>query len=1688
MPQQFDESQLSDAPTAPTPFDESLLTDAPPQQYGPTAARLRQQGTMGAEQIGRTEGPPESWMMKPFGGLLGEGETAGPTEAKFQGETNLPDLGTTGQVLGGVAGGLANTAEGVAKFATSPAGAAITALSGGAGSLAPLAHAIVAGTFGVDIASKLPEQWAQTKAAAEEYGRTGNAEPLSRSLTDLAASGAFAYGMGRGALRGALEQFRGKPGAEAPPEEQPRAEAPPEEQPRAAGPPIVNFEPVMTPEERAAELLKTKDAQEAVKKAAEERRAAAVDFFKKQMPESVDDIPVPQTPEQLTRFMPTEEEVAEITRKSVYKNGAIDVDELPGTVLEKIGTEARIDGLLEDMDATRAMGGVGRYRGTTGNENFSYQKEWRGAKSPLPEELQKGFAWDEIERIISRGRQGEDLTERQQAYYDRIVSWAARNRGAPDPYRIQTWLEDHGVNVELTPIRQQIADEAVAAQERAAMQSEAAGGTHDLSAADLEFRAATGESDLMVAGKDGEPVQPLNPPELDLQEALDRLLTRAAGGDPQKIADLLGDVYGIGAPIAVKTDPSVSVPRTEEFPLPEIGKTGYAIFLPPDASPWQVAHEVGYEVRKFAGQLHEDLPHDNNLIAARVLGDLRARGFLDTHESGLPKTGFTGLGDNPLGMALGRTFDLDMPFPGAETREAQVPDLKNVFDPSGVLEPDNRTLHALIFKLMYDDVVDRVTSWRTPVENLDGALRVAFADFLREKGFDGHIWQDEMGRHLTVIDRAHPYEQGGPQADETGEARPGSPEEPRILSDHQLVKDFAEKSGATDLQMQVPLVTPFAKHTVAPFATKLYEAVKETAVGLAHALQPRLFVDDTYLDPVMKALGVKNKELSYYRVNVAVRAARQAFDKLPEAEQIEFIDKYKTGQPVRPELQPWADLIGTLEDRYYKLLEDEMQQNGKSLPYLAHHLALIYDGPPAAVQGAIRSSLAETEAKMGSHRPLEGTKDFMKKMVYQSLTEAMNNGLTPISTNPFVLMELRLADNMKFVSARRMFRNLKDVGAVRFVPFGKEREFLAKSPGWKTIDDKISRVYFPTEEGMVNAGSYFWEPNTARIINNYLSYDLVRQSKLGRGLLALKNFTTAIELGFSPFHFFFVNGDAMATGASIGVRKLARGDWKAGLKDILENVAGAPLGYFGLAGGAKRYRTEGGNLIRYIANKDEFLKTTGGQDWVAKHPNLDRTIDDLFAGGGMLHMSEAYRLRSLEAMRQSWANNDYLGVALRAFPASAQAIMEPLFDKYIPQMKLGAWMADYGQALIERQDALARGEVSRASLARTSWDRIEDRFGEMNFDNLFWNRGMKTALQLMLRSVTWKLGDARAISRAMTTGIVGQARDFDQSVLQPIVQAYRQGGARGILRADIKAPPLDADLTWIASVCMYTAVTSTIAQGIFTAHHDGKPLWPWESDTPLLDVAMPRSGGTDRNGRPSRLMVPSYMRDWVSAYKKPGAFVAHSLSAVSSRAWDVWKNKDFYGNWVFDPEAPLWRKTVDAIGHVVAVPPIGFQSLKEARKRGLTGPELVASGGGFSIASPTYFATDFEDYMTRITRREIEGRPGRSPEQAKRGEIAAKVTQAQREGKELPPEAEELGPEQLSRAARAGAREGFEGRAMRLSLSQLLDGWHYASPEEKAKLRPVLDQKLAKARLSGKSEEEQQRILAQVDEIRNEPQ
>jgi DNA repair protein RadC len=520
---------------------------------------------------------------------------------------------------------------------------------------------------------------------------------------------------------------------------------------------------------------------------------------------------------------------------------------------------------------------------------------------------------------------------------------------------------------------------------------------------------------------------------------------------------------------------------------------------------------------------------------------------------------------------------------------------------------------------------------------------------------------------------------------------------------------------------------------ILPGVDQIADMTKE----VVNFLVPRAMVPRESLDTIMTELGKRNK--LEFELENKLMSMEKMFEKMPRAEQVAFIDNIKLGRKqATPQLDALAKMMRDIED----VMHAEALKFNPSLSYLDNHYRVLWKVIPGQ---------AAAQAKGGFkgvfRRPLQGSKGFMKQHTLADMSEGLAKGGVPYSYNPMIMWRNGLMDMQKFITANRMFRTLKKQGKVKFVRAGK------KAPdGFVKLSDRMAQVYFKVPQGMINMGEYWIEENTGRILNNFLSRDLIRESSIGKGLMAFKNITTSIELSLSPFHAAYTSLTAVASSMGLGFQKmynrgLIQTDPKAfldGLSDVLLSVR-APY----------HLTRVGTNAIQMVRGQG-FLASPDGQAFIKEFPDAERLLADLFTGGGQLAIHQDYKIRALDSFKSGLKNREPWAVVMSSLPAVNETIMKPLFEMYIPRLKIGSFLREYSNELVQRADQLASGKLTRPQLAREVWDSIENRFGEMNFDNLFWNRTFKSALQLVFRSVTWKIGAVKN----MTQGLSGQPKEI----------------------------------------------------------------------------------------------------------------------------------------------------------------------------------------------------------------------------------------------------------------------------------------------------------------------------------------
>jgi hypothetical protein len=455
-----------------------------------------------------------------------------------------------------------------------------------------------------------------------------------------------------------------------------------------------------------------------------------------------------------------------------------------------------------------------------------------------------------------------------------------------------------------------------------------------------------------------------------------------------------------------------------------------------------------------------------------------------------------------------------------------------------------------------------------------------------------------------------------------------------------------------------------------------------------------------------------------------------------------------------------------------------------------------------------------------------------------------------------------------------------------------------------------------------------------------LSRDLIRANAAGRSLMWVKNASTALELGLSPFHAVFETIEAASSQLALGLQRsynlgFRRGDLAALGKGIME-IATSPVAPITLAregaaipayvearvrlakigitqfGSPQIGGQQPGGIADAIPHFREVRKQAAIRRLLKQYPDLDQLVDDMFTGGLIIGQHRDYQVRAFgKTAAEAWTAGNHLGAILRAGMSLPQTMMKPLFQWYIPNLKYSLFLKSMSEQAAEHAAELEDGSLTRAALARRVADSVENRFGELNFDNLFLDRTVKTALQFAFRSVTYKLGTAREMGGAAGGQTAEVAYD----------SAYRETS-----EAPGKLPRLDPRASWFLSLMLTTVAMGSIASKLLS----GKYPWEFVEDDKKegggdlrhlwLETVHPRTGDTDSRKKPVRIGLPTYWKDVEHVSSSPSQYVLSSLSSTLSKGLDLAENRDYFGNYVYNPNDPFATKTKQAGKYAFPMP------------------------------------------------------------------------------------------------------------------------------------------------------------------------
>ena len=571
----------------------------------------------------------------------------------------------------------------------------------------------------------------------------------------------------------------------------------------------------------------------------------------------------------------------------------------------------------------------------------------------------------------------------------------------------------------------------------------------------------------------------------------------------------------------------------------------------------------------------------------------------------------------------------------------------------------------------------------------------------------------------------------------------------------------------------------------------------------------------------------------------------------------------------------------------------------------------------------------------GGLPPKQGSGRNLKKRTIPTIEDGLAAGLTPVTDNPLEATMMYVSNMDRFLAENKIVQRARDVGDIKYFSPGKQPQ------GWVELQGRLANktAAFADKEGDARAMPMraYAPEDFARIYNNSISQGM-RGTALGRtvydSVQKTVNATTMMQLGLSGFHGYTMAQEAMVDGLQRAIGKGLTGDIKGAAKGGAKSLFPQPASIepFSLYKRGKQVE----NVYSGVADH--------GPDF-EKIVNLGTRANMRMAGGRADWMRASARKSYFDAWKKGSLKTELLAdvKGAQASPIMGTAkgvatnvarvmdtVAAPLFDKMIPRLKNGAFYENMGDWL-KAHPAASQEEQLKA--ARDIADSIDNRFGELNMDNIFWNKAMKQTLQLLIRAPGWDIGTLRELGG----GVADLAKGGSMRELSPRTKY-------------IIALPVVAML--------------------------GNEAWSYlKTGKPSTDPFTYPTGGVNPDGTPEKAMVPGYMRD-VFGYLHdiPGSIVdeaKNKVATVPGLVADLLSNRDYrdlpisqLSQWAIQRGVP--GPFMSYLNHVFqSYVPISLKTY-QGRK---TGSGISTPEAALGIRPAPMYMSESDKYKSMIERR-----------------------------------------------------------------------------------------------------------------------
>ncbi len=762
------------------------------------------------------------------------------------------------------------------------------------------------------------------------------------------------------------------------------------------------------------------------------------------------------------------------------------------------------------------------------------------------------------------------------------------------------------------------------------------------------------------------------------------------------------------------------------------------------------------------------------------------------------------------------------------------------------------------------------TRFRTPEAKLvtEGQQQaVKLGDAMKEKGLT-KIYSSDLPRAVEtsniVMDRVNGKEVSVPEAKEV-------------------------RSSTVQLNAGIdPGINEFIKQDITPRAKGVFAGVAKTWDFIKKQFNPTArgpeAVKTASIMREALAKMVRRKESTYH----VLEKSRKIFDKYSEQESLDFIDKLETGEPIKGAEEFTKAMREALDSRYKRI-----QEIKGSDAYIENYFPHIWEDPAKAGE-ALKQFMAK--------RPLEGSKSFLKERTIPTVKEGIELGLKPASFNPVDLIMSKVSDMDKFLMANDVWTQFKTDGLRKFVATGD------RAPeGWKLVDDKISHSFqfSQTEKALISRGKWYMPEAAATVVNNYLSPGL-SNNPIYQAFRMLGNTLNQAQLSLSGFHLMFTSIDAVNSKMAIELQKtFAESGTGAERTKALGTALASPV-------------TSPYILYQNLIRGNKLLT-----DYFSKNPEVPELVNALERAGGRAKMDSFYKNNAVENFFKAVRSGNYLG-ALARFPGfSFEGLNKFISEDIVPRQKLGVF-SDMATHILDQASKGNWSEYQTTLRLQEAWDSVDNRLGQLTYDNLFWNKTLKDMGMVATRSLGWNLGSIREIP----------------------------GGLLDLAKTPYKAFKGTARMTpkmgYVLSLPYVVGIMGAIT---YYMYHGKAPQ-------KLEDYYAIPTNKTKTDGTPEKVLLPSYMKDVIAYSQQPiRKTVGNKLAPEFATISQMLDNRDFFGSEIRNPNDPLVTQAEDLAKYQASqFVPFSITNLiqREKTKGGnMTWIDYLQSFGGITPA-PAY--------------------------------------------------------------------------------------------------------------------------------------